>query len=153
MEAIINLGQLCNREAVMTHRGTRLQEAAKMMMIHHVGSLMVVEQTPEGPVLCGILTDRDMVAALSREGFEAATATVGDVMTRNPVSCTVSDSEADALNLMRDHGIRRIPVTSAQGVVVGVISFDDLLALAANAMERFVQVIRHERSHEAEKTG
>jgi CBS domain-containing protein len=112
------------RKALATTRSAHIAEAAAAMRRFRVGALLVMEDGDPGtgrPV--GIITDRD----LALEGFAAETSTVGGAMT--PMVATVSE-EADvheALELMRAHGVRRLAVTTAEGVVCGILSIDDVV--------------------------
>lgn len=150
MEAIINVGLICNRDAVLAHEGMSVYEAAQLMLEQHVGSLVVAENTSTGTLIVGMLTDRDIVVAVVAHDFNAKVARVGDIMSRNPITCTTEDSMTDAVNLMRDHGVRRIPVTDTQGMLVGIVTLDDLMEIVADDLQRFVQVIQRERQQEVQ---
>lgn len=149
-EGIINVGLICNRAAVLAHEGMSVCEAAQVMLAQHVGSLVVVENTSTGSLIVGMLTDRDIVVALVAPDFNAQAALVGDIMSRNPITCTTEDSMTDALNLMRDHGVRRVPVTDTQGMLAGIVTLDDLMEIVADDLQRFVQVIQRERGQEVQ---
>src|SRR3990172_12628772 len=59
----MNVGEICNRIVMFAYRGTSLTDAARLMREHHVGSLVVVDETAQGRVPVGMLTDRDIVVA------------------------------------------------------------------------------------------
>lgn len=98
--------------------------AAKLMKDEDVGSVPVIDSDSNN--LIGILTDRDIVVKIVADGNECATATVQDVMTRNPLTCRPEDDIQDALDRMSEHQIRRIPVVDVRGRIVGIISQADL---------------------------
>ena len=65
-----------------------------------------------------------------------------------PVTCRAVDASAEVLNLMRRHGIRRVPVTDAHGVLVGIVTLDDLLEIIAEDVQGLVQIIKSEAKRE-----
>jgi len=91
-------------------------EAADRMSWHQVGALPVFE----GQRLVGIITERDLTAAVA-EGADPATTPVADYMTAAP-EVLQSDSElADAAHTMLELGVRHLPVVQS-GRLVGVLS-------------------------------
>lgn len=101
-------------------------EAAQAMKEQDVGSLPVVE----GERLVGIVTDRDIVVRAVAEGVDPRTATVGDVTSGDLVTVEPDEDLDDALKLMAQHRIRRLPVVE-DGRLVGVVAQADV-ALEAN---------------------
>jgi CBS domain-containing protein len=101
-------------------------EAAQAMKEQDVGSLPVVE----GERLVGIVTDRDIVVRAVAEGVDPRTATVGDVTSGDLVTVEPEEDLDDALKLMAQHRIRRLPVVE-DGRLVGVVAQADV-ALEAN---------------------
>ena len=101
-------------------------EAAQAMKEQDVGSLPVVE----GESLVGIVTDRDIVVRAVAEGVDPRTATVGDVTSGDLVTVEPDEDLDDALKLMAQHRIRRLPVVE-DGRLVGVVAQADV-ALEAN---------------------
>ena len=91
------------------------------MSWHQVGALPVFE----GQRLVGIITERDLTAAVA-EGADPATTPVADYMTAAP-EVLQSDSElADAAHTMLELGVRHLPVVQS-GRLVGVLSMRDVL--------------------------
>jgi len=128
-------------------------EAARLMREQHVGSLVVIEETDNGRVVIGMLTDRDIAIAVVALDFNAQTLRVADVMSSSLVTVRAEDSVHDVLSLMRRHGVRRIPVTMEQDVLIGIVTLDDLLEIAAEELRGFVQAIESERKREAHVRG
>ena len=144
----MNAGELCNREVVVAYRDTPLAEAANLMRSHHVGSLVVVAYRLSERVPVGILTDRDIVVAVVAKGLDPRTLTVGDVMGGALVTVREQDGITDALRLMREHGIRRIPVLTHSGALAGILTIDDVLELITEELGDFVKAISRERVRE-----
>ncbi|WP_165221266.1 CBS domain-containing protein [Aquisphaera insulae] len=74
----------------------------------------------------GILTDRDVALALASYPSDLARLPVGDLMTPEIVSVNQDDTISVAMDLLGDHGIRRLLVVNGDGVLVGVLSWSDL---------------------------
>lgn len=145
----MNVGEICNREVVLTERPTPITDAAKLMREHHVGSLVVADKKGAGWVPVGILTDRDIVVAVVAGGVDPAKLMVADVMSNDLVTVREGDSVFDALGLMRRRGIRRVPVLAANGTLAGIVTIDDLLEIVAEELNDLVRAITTEQSREA----
>jgi CBS domain-containing protein len=144
----MNVGELCNREVILAYRDTRLVEAARLMREHHVGSVVVVVDRLSERVPVGILTDRDIVVAVIAKELDPRTLTAGEVMSRELFSVREEDGIADALRLMRERGIRRLPVLTHSGALAGIVTIDDLLELVAEELGDFVRTVDSERVRE-----
>ncbi|MGA8707134.1 MAG: CBS domain-containing protein [Steroidobacteraceae bacterium] len=135
-------------EVVCCSRATDARAAACMMRQHHVGALVVVNdvQTDRAPI--GILTDRDLVIEVLAQGRDPKVTRV-DALTRKPVVIAQESEEVEAvLERMRTHGIRRMPVVDHDGIVMGIVTLDDLLAMVADEANALVQVNRRGQKQE-----
>ncbi len=98
-----------------------LEEAARLMGTRGVGSLVVVS----GGEVVGIVTDRDIAVRGVGSG-RALTTRVKAVMSENLVTIQGSADIFDAYRLLKDAGVRRLPVLE-DGDLGGIITVDDLL--------------------------
>jgi CBS domain-containing protein len=98
-----------------------LDVAADRMSWHQVGALPVLE----GQHLVGIITERDVTAAMA-EGADATTTPVSDYMTPAPEVLRPDSELADAAHLMLELGIRHLPIVRS-GLLLGVLSIRDVL--------------------------
>ena len=142
-------GELCSRTVVFAERDMGLVEAARLMRDHHVGALVVVDQADGKRVPVGVLTDRDIAVAVVAKEVDARTLRVGEVMSGEPITVREQDSVLDALRLMRARGVRRVPVTDAQGALVGILAADDVLEGIADELGDLARAIASGRAHEA----
>jgi len=99
-----------------------LQSAARLMDDLNVGVLPITEQDR----LVGMLTDRDIVVRSTSAGQDPRTATVADAMTGEVHTLPLDASILDAIRMMKDHQLRRVPVTDTAGKLVGILSLGDL---------------------------
>lgn len=102
-------------------REMTLQEVARLMREGDMGVLPVVENEK----LIGIVTDRDIVVRAIAEGRDAQTK-VGDVMTTEIFSAREEDFAFEAIRLMGDKQVRRIPVVNEAGELAGIIAMADV---------------------------
>jgi CBS domain-containing protein len=110
-----------------------LAQAVTRMWDLDIGWLPVVD---EGR-LVGVITDRDACIAACTRGKRMDEVPVGSAMSDEPWSCGPHDTWAQALAMMREHQIRRLPVRDEQGRLTGVITLGDLArASAADAQRR-----------------
>jgi CBS domain-containing protein len=98
-----------------------LRDAAAAMERADVGDVLVVD----GDDLRGILTDRDIAIRAVGGGRDISTTVVADVFTPSVVSISPTSAVQEAIELMRKHDVRRLPVVEA-GRPIGVVSLGDL---------------------------
>lgn len=102
-------------------RVSTLQEVATLMRDGDMGSVPVVESGK----LVGIVTDRDMVVRSIAEGKDASTS-VGEAMTTDIFSVKPDDFVFEAIRLMGDKQVRRVPVVDEDGNLAGIIAMADI---------------------------
>jgi len=98
-----------------------LTDAAKLMKQEDVGSVPVVD----GERLIGMLTDRDIVVRGIADGSDPHAVKAGDIASRDVVTVRPDDDLDDALRLMAQHQVRRLPVVE-DGHLVGVLAQADV---------------------------
>ena len=97
-------------------------DAAQLMKSEDVGPIPIAGDNDR---LEGIITDRDIVLKVVAEGRDPKTTKLADAMTTEVITCTANDDIEDALNLMEEHQVRRIPVVDGDRLV-GIISQADI---------------------------
>ena len=137
----MSIGELCNREVVVTEPTTSAQQAAELMREHHVGDLVVVEMRGTERVPVGVITDRDLVIEIIAQCVDPNAVTVRELMTRRVETLRDDVGFWDALSHMRRTGVRRIPVVNARGGLDGIFTFDDALELLAEGLDDLVKVV------------
>ena len=99
-----------------------LQDAAREMQSDDIGAVLV---TDNGDV-AGILTDRDIVVRAVAEGRDPSSTKVADVATRDVKALSPDSSVEDAIRIVREQNVRRIPVVDENGQPKGIVSIGDL---------------------------
>ena len=140
---------LCQKSVVKATAATPLIEIARLMRASHVGSVVVTSE--DGRKALGIVTDRDLVVEVLAMGLDACTMTAGDVMTVSPATSGAEDDALWALKIMRERGVRRLPVVDGKGELAGVLAFDDFMQHFGAVMGDIAQVIGTERAVEGSR--
>jgi CBS domain-containing protein len=142
------LKDLCTTEVVCCAPELRVLDAALLMRQKHVGDLVVVGESGEDQTPIGMVTDRDIVVEVLGKGLDPHTISVRDIMRSPTVIARDSDDAAQAIERMRVHGVRRIPVMAEDRKLVGIVSLDDLLRQLAADANALVEVIAREQNRE-----
>lgn len=143
------VGEFCNRDVVCAGRETTVAAAAKLMRQHHVGDVVIVDRSDAERMPIGIVTDRDIVMEVVAPGIDPAAVTLGDLVSWGELA-TLQDTDtyADALRLMHAKGVHRMPVIDRAGVLVGIVSFHDMLPRFANELSQLAELAGRGRQRE-----
>jgi len=116
--------EIMTREVQCCAPDTNLAEAAKMMWDSDCGALPVLNV--EGRVL-GVITDRDICMAVATKNRSAPDVTVWETVSGKIYTCNASDDVHTALDIIKRHQVRRLPVVDEDGVLQGMVSMNDLV--------------------------
>lgn len=144
----MTLKTLCNREVLIAGKEDGILEAAKLMRDYHAGNVVIVEDKNGARHPVGIVTDRDIVIELIAKNIDTDSVKLGDLMCRDIVIAQEDDDVFDAMKMMRQKGIRRLPVVDKAGALVGIITVDDLIDLVAEQVSDLAGIIGKEQSVE-----
>ena len=103
-----------------------IRTAARIMRDEDTGVVPIVE-SDNRPV--GVITDRDIVVRAVAEGRSPDAVTVGEVVSRDPVTIQPGEKLDAAMRLMASHRVRRLPVVE-EGRLVGVLAQADVASKA-----------------------
>lgn len=103
--------------------GTEVQAAARLLADKRIGTVVISEDTKRA---LGILSERDIVRALGQRGAVCMADAVDDLMTRNLVTCALSDTADLILEKMTEGRFRHMPVVES-GEMVGLITLGDVV--------------------------
>ncbi|HWL76727.1 CBS domain-containing protein [Microbacterium sp.] len=107
-----------------------LVEAARLMASLDVGALPICGEDQR---LKGMVTDRDIVVKVIAQGGDPASTTAGSLGEGKPITIGADDDVREALEMMKTHQVRRLPVIDGHDLV-GIISQADV-ALALSSQE------------------
>jgi CBS domain-containing protein len=100
----------------------QLSEVARVMRDYDIGSVPIADQEK----LIGMVTDRDIVVRALADGAAINGRCARDVMSPKVLYCYEDQSVEEALGLMGDQQVRRLPVLDAERRLVGVVSLGDV---------------------------
>ena len=144
----MSIGEFCNREVIVVEPSCTVLEAARLMRQHHVGSLVIVASDAGVNRPVGVVTDRDLVVEVMAAGLDPGAVLIGEVVSEALYSVRESEGVFETMRLMRDQGVRRLPVVDDRGGLQGIFTIDDLVALLAEEMNELSRLIVHEQAKE-----
>lgn len=124
---------------VLCKPNTTVLEASQLMTAKRENCILVVNEQGD---LMGIFTAKDLAFRIVGSDLNAATVTIDQIMTPNPMCTNSNDPASDALNLMVEKNFRHLPVLDDHNQIVGVL---DITKSYAQQMEKL------ERMHESSK--
>ena len=110
-----------------------VRKAAQMMADNRIGSLIVVD----GKKIVGIITERDMLTKVTAQGKPSDKVSVDDVMTSKVLTISPDSYLDDAVYIMMDRKIKKLPVVDA-GELVGIVTSTDIVAHSSEVGEYFL---------------
>ena len=124
-------------EVIALQTGATLNDAVTLLADRRIGAVPVMD----GEQVAGILSERDVIYALARDGQAAMARPVGEVMTKPALTAKPQDTALGALSLMTKRRIRHLPVID-DGAVVGFISIGDLVKYRIERIEADAAAMR-----------
>jgi CBS domain-containing protein len=115
-----------------------IDAAAALLYTSHIGAMPVRNREGE---LVGVISERDIMSGFAVHGSYVQDLRVGELMTRDVVTCAPSDDMTEAMEVMRQHSIRHLPVL-ADGKLIGMISLRDMLVARLEETTLEVRVLR-----------
>jgi len=127
-----------NRTEVVTISPTdTLKSAADQMRSHNIAALVV----KSGAAVTGLISDRQIVHAVSRHGERALHMVVHEIVTHPTITIAPDDTLKRAMSLMTHHRVRHLPVI-ANGELLGIVSIGDVVKHRLEDLETESNVLR-----------
>jgi CBS domain-containing protein len=98
-------------------------DAARLMRDEDTGIAPITE---EGGKLVGVVTDRDIAVRVVAEGKDAQTTKVSEIASQNVFTVVPQQGLDEAMRLMAEHQVRRLPVVGDDGKLVGIVAQADV---------------------------
>ena len=125
MAVSLSVAELMHKPAVVVSEGITLAAAAQVLDQANVGAAAVLDGAGR---LVGMVSERDLLRSVGHS-IDPATTSVSDVMTRDPVTLSISDPVSTAMQLFRDRRFRHLPVLDGTKVA-GVLSIRHVVRVA-----------------------
>ncbi|GIF24913.1 CBS domain-containing protein [Actinoplanes tereljensis] len=123
--AKISVADVMTRQVVYLPEATTLDEAAQAMRDQGIGDVVVTS----GPTMVGLVTDRDIVIRAIAENRIPKQTTLGSITSHELIMVEQSATVEEAVQAMRERGVRRLLVCDSDRNVVGIISLSDVALL------------------------
>ena len=104
-----------------------LADAAKLMWQNDCGILPIIK---DGRKVIGMITDRDICMGTSMKDSNPSGISVEQVMSGKVYAATPDEDVEQALQTMKEHKVRRLPVVNAEGELAGILSMNDVVLTA-----------------------
>lgn len=115
------ISEVMTRDPITVPGSATLTEAARTMRDAGIGDVLVLQDDK----LCGMVTDRDVVVRAVADGRDPNSTTVQDVCSHQLTTVSPDDDVSEAIRILREQNIRRLPVVEG-GRAVGVVTLGDL---------------------------
>jgi CBS domain-containing protein len=145
----MRVGEYCNREVVVVEEDGSITETARIMREYHVGDVIIVRSQNGKQIPKGILTDRDIALEIVAKSADPEIVRAGDAMSYELTTVNEDDDLMHAIEIMRDKGIRRLPVVDLDETLVGILTVDDVLDLVSEVFIDIVHLVDQQRRREA----
>ena len=109
-----------------------INELVEKLSALKVGALVV---SPDGRKIDGIVSERDVVAAMPVHFHELDQLHVRDIMTANVTTASAENQVIELMNLMTDKRIRHIPIVDEFGFLISIISIGDIVKAHVNEID------------------
>ena len=145
----MTIGDFCRRDVISAPRETTALEAARIMRHHHVGDVIVVDESAGIRKPVGVVTDRDLIVEVMAAGVDPTAVKLGDLVLRPAITVEHTAGYAETVRLMAVNGVRRMPVVGPGGALVGIITMDDMLRQLTSPLAALADLAGRGRSFEA----
>jgi len=144
----MTVSDYCERNIALLTRDASLQEAAMMMRIHHLGEVIVIDKLNGKNIPVGVVTDRDLVIEIMALEVDVEQISVGNIMSLELITVRQDNNLSDTLDIMQQHGVRRLPVIDNSGSLLGVINIEVILKVLCQDLSKMLTLFNNERDNE-----
>lgn len=140
---------ICSKNVIVVSREEPVDKVAQLMREYHVGAVVVTDESHGQRRPVGVITDRDLVVELLAKGLDIASVSAGDLISPNLVTVSADTSVLEAIEIMSNRGVRRVPVVEGPGrQLAGILAVDDVLGVLSQAVDRVSSLISYEQDRE-----
>jgi CBS domain-containing protein len=126
------------RDVMTVEVDTSIREAVHILAERRIGAIVVADSFRR---ILGIVSERDIVRALSRSGVEVLDGSVSSIMTAKVVTCSEIDTINHVMERMTEGRFRHLPVVE-EGRLAGIVSIGDVVKARIQQVEREAEEMR-----------
>lgn len=119
----LKLDQLHTKKLFSVEESSSVSSVIDIFHKNKIGSVLVMN----GPKLQGLVSERDIIDALSRPNVDLDTLKTKDIMTSTPKVLTIENTFEEAMLLMNKFQFRHVPITDNSGVPISILSIKEVL--------------------------
>jgi len=123
---------------ISVQESSTLSDVAEILTRENIGAVPVLDAKGD---MTGIISERDIVRQIAREGAGVLARTVSSIMTKNVLCCAPEDTVSSTMALMTQRRFRHLPVRS-NGRIIGMISIGDVVKRRVEDAEREAASLR-----------
>lgn len=131
--------KMMTAEVEFCHQEDNLGKAVDVMWRKDCGAVPVIDGEMR---VVGMITDRDICIAASSRDRKPSEIKIGEVAGGKIITCTAEDDVKDALKKMRKNKIKRLPVISQNGALIGILSLTDILLGSKNSKKKVFSTLK-----------
>ena len=136
---IANILKVKGRSVSTARPEDTVQEIANRLAQRKIGAIVVVGENGK---VTGIISERDLIRAIAKDGANALHVPVHEIMTRDVVTCAVTTSIDEIMETMTLGRFRHVPVTDDDGALIGIVSIGDIVKQHIAEVELEVTAMR-----------
>ena len=130
MKTDVSVGDAMTMKPIVIAPSKTVQDCSKLMIRKKVGSILVVEKTK----LLGIITEKDIIRQIVAKHLNPQKLSVKDIMTKRIKTIEPDKDLFDAMQFMKKHKVRKLPVVH-EGKLQGLLTETDILNIQPALLE------------------
>jgi CBS domain-containing protein len=140
IDCMVDIRTFPRSDVVTADPDVTAADLASRMDEEGVGSIVITEDDR----LVGIVTDRDLTVGVLAAGEDPSSVSAADLMSEDVVTANLDAGIFDVLSRMEEAEVRRVPAVDEDGKVVGIVTFDDFVALFGRELEKLGNIAEAE---------
>lgn len=125
-----------------------IYDAAKLMLSHHVGDIVITAERDGRVVPVGIITDRDIVVGAVAKGADLTQMKISEILKTGIVTATEEHALSELVQMMVTEGISRLPIVNDYGALKGILSSKRLFQYFAQGLCELTELSQQQKKRE-----
>lgn len=137
---MILISSISTSKVITIEKSSSLNQAVNLMKKNHIGSLVEVNVFEGKTYPAGIITDRDIAFSIIKNSNPGELRVVECMHPSSPITISEYQGIHEAIMRMHKYGIKKLPVVSGDGTLVGLVSKDDILYFISGEITQIAQL-------------